>query len=347
VSASAAGRPVPATSRGPGSEELRVWLALLVIYVVWGSTYLAIRVVVHDLPPLLSAGLRFTVAGAILALALLVRSGPSRLQVERRRVLGAIVVGALLLMFGNGLVVLGEQTVPSALTALIIASTPLWVAVWRTVTGDRVPRGTLLGVAIGFLGVGLLVVPAGMSGAIDPLGATLLVVASASWATGTFVSSKLALPSDPFVSTSFQMLAGGVLMLGAGVLRGEPFQPATWIDSQGAFLALLYLVFVGSLGAFTTYTWLVQHAPVSRVATYAYVNPAVAVILGAVILNEQITTPMIVGGAVIVTGVALITTHEARSRRARLERAAAASAAAQSVEPMLDDDGLPDEAASG
>jgi drug/metabolite transporter (DMT)-like permease len=343
VSAGVAG---PRASTQRGSDEPRIWLALLVIYVVWGSTYLAIRVVVLDLPPLLSAGLRFTVAGAILALALVLRSGPSRLRVERRRVLGAVAVGVLLLMFGNGLVVLAEQTVPSAVTALIIASTPLWVAIWRRVTGDRVPRGTVIGVAVGLVGVGVLVVPSGIGGTIDPFGAAILVLASISWATGTFAASKLAMPADPMVSTVYQMLAGGVLMLGAGALRGEPFRPGTWIESPDAFLALLYLVFIGSLAAFTTYTWLVQHAPVSRVATYAYVNPVVAVILGAVILTEKVTPEMVAGGAVIVAGVALITTSEARSRRARTERLAAAEAAAQSVEPMLDED-LPDDAARG
>ncbi|MGH2408581.1 MAG: EamA family transporter [Candidatus Limnocylindrales bacterium] len=332
--------------RSAASDELRVWLALLVIYVVWGSTYLGIRIVVHDLPPLLSAGLRFATAGAILALAIVLRSGLSRLRVEPRRALGAVVVGALLLFFGNGLVVFAEQTVPSAIAALIIASTPLWVVVWRTVTGDRVPRGTLVGVAIGLVGVGLLVVPSGIDGTIDPLGAVLLIIASISWASGTFASSKLALPSDPFVSTSLQMLAGGAFMIGAGFLRGEPFQPATWIDSPAAVVALLYLVFVGSLGAFTTYTWLLQHAPVSRVATYAYVNPVVAVILGAVILTERITPPMIAGGAVIIAGVALITTYESRSRRARAAHAAAASASAQSIEPMIDTAGRPGDAAS-
>lgn len=329
------------TSAEHGAKELRVWLALLVIYVVWGSTYLAIRVVVLDLPPLLSVGMRFTIAGAILALALVVRSGPARLRVERRRALGAFAVGALLLVLGNGLVFLGERTVPSALAALIIASMPLWVAIWRTVTGDRVPGGTLLGVAIGLFGVGLLVVPAGIGGSIDPLGATFLVVASVGWATGTFASSKLSLPTDPMVSTAYQMLAGGVLLLGAGILSREPFQPATWIDSQSAFLALMYLVFVGSLGAFTTYTWLVQHAPVSRVATYAYVNPVVAVLLGAVILNEQITPVMIAGGTIIVLGVALITAHEARARRGRIGRA---TVAARSRVPILDEEALSDDA---
>ena len=328
---------VPRTHAEHRAEELRVWAALLVIYLVWGSTYLAIRIVVKDLPPLLSAGLRFAVAGAILAIFLALRSGPSRLRVERRRLLGAVLVGALLLTLGNGFVVFGERTVPSAVAALMVASTPLWVVLWRTITGDRVPRGTLLGVAVGFVGVGLLVVPSGIDGSIDPLGAAFILVGALSWATGTFASSKIAMPTDPLVSTTYQMLAGGLLLLGAGALRGEPFQPTTWIDSQAAFVALLYLVFVGSLGAFTTYTWLVQHAPVSRVATYTYVNPVVAVVLGSIILSEAITPPMIIGGAIIVTGVALITTHEVRSHRARLERAAAAAAAAQSVEPTLDE----------
>jgi len=251
--------------------------------------------------------------------------------VERRRLASVALVGALLLLGGNGLVVLAEQTVPSALTALIIASTPIWVVVLRTITGDRVARGTLLGVAVGFVGVGALVVPAGLSGNVEALGLGMLIIASICWATGSFVSSRLPLPADPFVSTSYQMLAGGALMLVAGTLRGEPFAPATWVETPDALLALGYLVVFGSLAAFSAYTWLLQHAPISRVATYAYVNPVVAVVLGAVILSESITPAMLVGGAVIVTGVALIIRHEAGVRRAR-EEAAAAGASSQSIE---------------
>lgn len=318
------------------ADELRVWLALLVVYVVWGSTYLGIRIVVHDLPPLLSAGTRFLTAGAIVALVLLVRSGPGRLRVSRERLAGAMAVGALLLFAGNGLVVLAERTVPSAHTALIIASTPLWVVVLRTITGDRVAAGTLVGVGVGFLGVGVLVVPAGLGGSVDLFGVLLLVGASACWATGSFASSRLAMPTDHLVSTAVQMLAGGSLMLVAGTLRGEPFAPAAWAESRDAFLALLYLIFIGSLAAYTAYTWLLQHAPISRVATYAYVNPVVAVILGAVILREEISPAMVVGGAVIVSAVALILRHEAIARRGR-EEAAAAAAAGQSpdeAEPL-------------
>ncbi|KRT62683.1 MAG: Permease of the drug or metabolite transporter (DMT) superfamily [Chloroflexi bacterium CSP1-4] len=321
----------PRTPADHRAEELRVWLALLVVYVVWGSTYLAIRIVVADLPPLLSAGLRFLLAGSVVAVAVAIRSGPGRLRVERRRLASVALVGALLLLGGNGLVVLAEQTVPSALTALIIASTPIWVVVLRTITGDRVARGTLLGVAVGFVGVGALVVPAGLSGNVEALGLGMLIIASICWATGSFVSSRLPLPADPFVSTSYQMLAGGALMLVAGTLRGEPFAPATWVETPDALLALGYLVVFGSLAAFSAYTWLLQHAPISRVATYAYVNPVVAVVLGAVILSESITPAMLVGGAVIVTGVALIIRHEAGVRRAR-EEAAAAGASSQSIE---------------
>ena len=293
------------------TDRLRVWLAMLTIYVVWGSTYLAIRVVVADLPPLVTAGTRFLIAGAIVALAVLARSGPTRFRLTRQQLMAAMLVGAALLLGGNGLVVIAEQTVPSAFTALIIASTPLWLVVFRRIFGERVSTGTLVGVVVGFVGVACLVVPAWTGGGIDPFGVALLLVAEFSWACGSFISSRAPMPSDPFASTAIQMLTGGALMLVVGLARGEPFEPLTWPQSQDAFLAWLYLIFAGSLAAFTAYTWVLQHAPVSRVATYAYVNPVVAVVLGAVILGEVITPPMLIGGAILVASVALIIRNEA------------------------------------
>jgi len=292
------------------SEALRVWAAMLTIYVVWGSTYLAIRVVVADLPPLVTAGTRFLIAGTIVAVAVLIRSGPTRFRLTRGQLGAAMLVGAALLLGGNGLVVLAEQTVPSAFTALMIASTPLWVVVFRRVWGERIPLGTLIGVVVGFLGVAFLVIPAWTGGGVDPFGVVLLLIAEISWASGSFISSRATMPPDPFASTAIQMLTGGALMLAFGLLAGEPFQPLTWAASTDAFLAWLYLIFAGSLAAFTAYTWVLQHAPISRVATYAYVNPVVAVILGVIILGEVITPAMLVGGAIMLAAVALITRNE-------------------------------------
>ena len=283
---------------------------MLTIYLVWGSTYLAIRVVVADLPPLVTAGSRFLIAGSIVALAVLVRSGPSRFHLTRQQLMAAMLVGAALLLGGNGLVVIAEQTVPSAFTALIIASTPLWIVIFRRIFGERISTGTLIGVVVGFVGVACLVVPAWTGGGIDPFGIALLLLAELSWACGSFISSRASMPPDPFASTAIQMLTGGALMLAIGLARGEPFDPLTWPQSHDAFLAWLYLILFGSLAAFTAYTWVLQHAPVSRVATYAYVNPVVAVILGVIILGEVITPAMLIGGAILVASVALIIRNE-------------------------------------
>ena len=305
------------------SDALRVWLAMLTVYLVWGSTYLAIRIVVTDLPPLVTAGSRFLIAGAIVALAVLVRSGRDHFHLTRSQLMAAMLVGAALLLGGNGLVVLAEQTVPSAFTALMIASTPLWVVVLRRVFGERIARGTLVGVVVGFVGVACLVVPTWTGGGADPLGVVMLLVAAFSWACGSFISSRATMPVDPFASTAIQMLTGGTLLLATGIVAGEPFQPLTWADSPDAFLAWLYLIFIGSLAGFTAYTWVLQHAPISRVATYAYVNPVVAVILGVIVLSEVVTPAMLLGGGIIVAAVALIIRNETLKRRGQGEAPAA------------------------
>ncbi|HEY8168445.1 MAG TPA: EamA family transporter, partial [Candidatus Limnocylindrales bacterium] len=214
----------------PTPEALRVWLAMGTVYIVWGSTYLAIRIVVADLPPLVTAGTRFLIAGSIVALVLAIRSGIRHLRVDRRELAGAVLVGAALLLGGNGLVVLAEQTVPSALTALIIASTPLWIVLLRRLARERIPGSTLAGVLVGSVGVACLVVPAWTGAGADPFGIALLLLAEISWAVGSFVSSRTTMPRDPFVSTSYQMLTGGGLMLAVGLLAGEPFEPLSWVS---------------------------------------------------------------------------------------------------------------------
>jgi drug/metabolite transporter (DMT)-like permease len=304
-----------------------VWANLAIVYVVWGSTYLAIRVAVQTMPPLLSAGIRFFFAGAIVYVVLALRRGRSNVRLSRREVAAGFAMGAALVLGGNGLVMIAEQTVPSGHAALIIGSTPLWVIVLRLLAGERVARGTLLGVALGFAGVGLLVVPGASDGQAALLGLVLLVVASASWALGSYVSRRLPLPADPFLSTAVQMLAGGVLVFGAGIVAGEAarFDPAAF--SRDSVLALAYLLVFGSLVAFTAYTWLLQNAPISLVSTYAYVNPVVAVFLGWLILSEQITATMVAGAALIVATVALVIWKESRTAR----EVPAASAAVPAV----------------
>lgn len=289
-----------------------VWTALWVVYVVWGSTYLAIRVVVETMPPFLSAGARFLVAGAVLAVFLLLRRGPSGLRITGQELATSAVVGTLLLLGGNGLVMVAEQDVPAGLAALLVASVPLWVAALRWLFEDRVDRGTLLGVILGFLGVGLLVIPGRSSAGAALGGMALLILASLSWASGSFLSRRLRLPKDPFTSTTWQMLLGGLALGGAGFLAGEGSRLDVAEFSAASVAGLAYLVVAGSLVGFTAYTWLLHNAPISKVSTYAYVNPVVAIFLGWLILSESVTPAILIAATVIVAAVALIVHRETR-----------------------------------
>ena len=203
-----------------------MWLALVTVYLVWGSTYLAIRVVVRTAPPLLAMGVRFLVAGVLLAAVIAIRSGPRRLAVDRRRLAGSALVGLLLLLGGNGLVAVAEKTVPSGLAALVVASTPLWLVVLRlAVARERVARLTLLGTALGFAGIAALVLPGGLTGPhgtpVRVAGLLVVVAAAASWALGSFISSRVPMPADAFVATTWEMLAGGVGLVLAAAASGE------------------------------------------------------------------------------------------------------------------------------
>jgi drug/metabolite transporter (DMT)-like permease len=289
-----------------------VWTVLWVVYVVWGSTYLAIRVVVETMPPFLSAGVRFLVAGMILAAFLLIRRGRSGLRIGGGELVASAVVGTLLLLGGNGLVMVAEQDVPAGLAALLVASVPLWVAVLRGLFEDRVDRGTLLGVILGFLGVGLLVIPGRSSTGVALGGVALLVLASLSWASGSFLSRRLRLPKDPFTSTTWQMLLGGLALAAAGFIGGEGTNLDVAAFSGASMAGLAYLVVFGSLVGFTAYTWLLHNAPISKVSTYAYVNPVVAIFLGWLVLNESLTPAILGAAAVIVAAVALIVHRESR-----------------------------------
>ena len=237
---------------------------LWTIYLVWGSTYLAIRVAVETIPPFLGAGVRFVIAGLLLAGYLLVRGKLDRSSLGPRQLLSSAIVGVLLLLGGNGLVMTAEQTVPSGLAALLIASVPLFVVVLRAAYGQHISRTTLASVLVGFVGVALLVLPHVEGGIPTLIGPLILIVASLSWAVGSFWSQRLPLPRDPIVSTMLQQLLGGIVLLAASVAVGDVgrFDPAR--VSSGSALALGYLVVFGSFLGFTAYTWLLHHAPSRR-----------------------------------------------------------------------------------
>ncbi len=292
------------------ASTLTVWTNLWIVYIVWGSTYLAIALMVETMPPLLSAGARFIVVGLILLPFIAVRKGLRHIRPTRAQLLSAGFVG-LMLPGANAVISVAEQDVPSGLAALLVASIPLWVILLRMVARERVTRQSLGAVLLGFAGVALVVKPEGGASIIGPLAC---IGAALMWATGSFASPRISLPRDPIVSVGWQSLLGGLIVLAAGFIGGEggDIHPSEW--STRSLLGLAYLITFGSLLAYSAYAWLLQNAPISKVSTYAYVNPVVAIVLGFLINDESISTMALIGAAVIVASVALVIRIESAPR---------------------------------
>jgi drug/metabolite transporter (DMT)-like permease len=290
-----------------------VWVALWIVYIVWGSTYLAIRVTVETLPPLLTAGARFILAGTVIFLWLRLRRGKGAGRISPSEALWSTLIGGGLIMGGNGLVMIAERDVPSSYAALIIASVPLWVVVLRFIFRERVSLGTLAGVVVGFIGVAVLVLPGDRPEGASTLGVMLVVLASIFWASASFGAKKVPLPQDPFANTAMQMVGGGLVCIVAGTIHGEFTDLDLANVSDSSMIAFSYLVSAGSLLAFTAYVWLLQNAPISKVATYAYVNPVIAIFLGWALVSEEITPLVLVGAAIIVGSVAFTVRQESQS----------------------------------
>jgi drug/metabolite transporter (DMT)-like permease len=297
------------TQSVPSASRLALASAFAIVYVVWGSTYLAILFAIETLPPFLMASLRFFTAGAVLYVWSRTIGGaaaPNRTQWR-----ATAIVGVLLLLGGNGLVVWSEQRIPSGIAALLVGTVPCFMVLldWLRANGQRPTKRVVAGLALGLLGLLWLVGPDSVMGGgrADRLGAAALVAASFSWAYGSIWSRQAPMPASPFLSTAMQMLAASVALLGVSVVLGEPWQFDASAVSLRSWLGLLYLVVFGSLIAFSAYVWLLRASTPARVSTYAYVNPVVAVLLGAAFAGEALTTRMIVAAVVIVSGVALIT----------------------------------------
>jgi len=295
-----------------GSAPRTIWIALAVVYVAWGSTYLGIRVMDRTIPPFLGAGVRYLVAGALMLAGLRAWRGAMP-RVTAREFGSLVVISVLLLVGGNGGVTYAERHVPSGLAALLVASVPLWILVIRALAGDRPRRATLAGLAIGFVGVGLLVLRGGAEQGVSVAHMLLVLGASACWALGSWLAGRLPLPRDASAGTALEMLIGGVVLVVVSPLAGERLSALTLHASADSLLSLAYLALFGSILAFTAYGWLLQHAPISQVSTYAYVNPIVAVALGALVLGERITAVTLVGGAIIVLAVAVVIRAETRT----------------------------------
>lgn len=305
-------------------------LAFASVYLIWGSTYLAIRFAIATIPPLLMAGVRFLIAGIILYVW---SRATGAAKPERIHWKSATIIGGLLLLGGNGGVVWAEQRVPSGLTALVVAIVPVWIALmeWLRPNGRRPGWQVTGGLCLGTLGLLLLASPgdAALGARIDLVGAAVLVVATLSWATGSMKAKHAPLPASPLLGTGMEMIMGGLLLIIGGAILGElrDFNLAT-ISSKSA-IAMLYLILFGSLMGFTAYVWLLRVSSPTRAATYAYVNPVVAVFLGWALAGEAITLRTILAAGVIVGGVILITS----SRSVTVTTAAQAAPTKKALTP--------------
>lgn len=283
------------------------------VYLIWGSTYLAIRFAIETLPPFLMAGVRFTIAGTILYLWARFRGDAAP---KRKQWGAALIVGGLLLLGGNGGVVWAEQHVPSGLAALLVATEPLWIVLldWLRPGGIRPTRMVALGLALGFIGTVILVAPAGLqsNAHVDFIGALVLIAASLCWAVGSLYSRGTRLPSSPILSSGMQMICGGLLLVLAGLGGGEAARFSISSVSLKSAFAMTYLLIFGSLVGFTSYSWLLRVTSAAKASTYAYVNPLVAVFLGWALANEEITSRVVLAAAVIVAAVAMITAQQSR-----------------------------------
>jgi len=291
----------------------RIALAFLSIYTIWGSTYLAIRFAIETFPPFLMAAVRFLIAGGVLYAWTRLRCAPSPTRANWK---AATIVGGLLLLGGNGGVTRAELVIPSSLTAVLITTVPIWMALVELLRKDRIvpTLHVVLGLVLGFGGVVLLVGPGDLagSGGLNPLWTGVLILASLSWAIGSVYSRKASLPKTPLLGSGMEMLAGGALLLVASLISLEwvGFQPSNL--SVLSLVSFIYLIVFGSLIGFSSYVWLLTKTTTARVSTYAYVNPVVAVFLGYFLAGEQLTLRTLLASSVIVIAVVVITTFKSR-----------------------------------
>ena len=315
-------------SKQGSTSSAAIWSALIAIYIVWGSTYLAIRFAVETMPPFLTAGFRFLIAGGVLYIFRRLRGDKAPLRLEWR---SAAIVGLFLLVGGNGGLMWAEQRVASGIAALLIGSVPLWIALLDSLRpgGRRPDRWVIVGVLAGFAGILILIGPAqliGIQGEVDPLGAVVLLLAALSWAAGSLYNRGAKLPNSPLLGTGMEMLVGSLGLFILGTVTGEWSQMDLTSFSTRSLLGFAYLVVFGSLVGFASYVWLLRVAPTMLVSTYAYVNPLIAILLGSLLAGEALTPRVVLAVMFILGSVVLITlTNPATSKSAAVENAPVAS----------------------
>jgi drug/metabolite transporter (DMT)-like permease len=294
------------TNESQHPSAARIALGFASVYILWGSTYLAIRFAVASLPPLLMAGTRHLIAGILLYAIMRARGAARPTRINWR---SATLLGALLLLGGNGLVSMAEESVPSGITALMVAAVPFWMVLLNALEQRSQPRlSVLAGLVLGVVGLGILVFPSGGRAPdhVDPLGLVMLLGATFSWAVGSLYAHRAQLPTSTFLGIAMEMIAGGVLcwLVGLGIGEGAGLHPSAFTGKSLA--AVVYLVFFGSLLGFSAYVWLLKVTTPARASTYAFVNPVIAVLLGWAFAGEALTWRIALAGGIIVAAVGLI-----------------------------------------
>ncbi len=304
------------TSR-PAPTRALVGTNLAIVYIIWGSTYLGIAVAIETAQPMWAMGVRVTGAGLLMTLVVAIFKGPRVLKVPLREAVSGAGLGLVMLTAGIGSVAMGERYVPIGVAALLVATGPLWGVLFRTVTGDRPHAFTWIGVAVGLLGLVMLLRPTGEGMSVDRITWSLVILCGqVIWTLGSFMAPKMTLPRDPLVLVAYEMTFGGVFFFLWSRLLHENVDLS--VISTRSWVAILYLTTAGVVG-YTGFTWLITHVPLSLAMTYAYVNPVVALFLGWLVLQQQITLALVLGGALTLAGVALVVTGERTGARMKVE----------------------------
>ena len=325
------------------SHNAKVWVALWTVYILWGSTYLGIELAAETIPPFFAAGTRFLIAGVLMLGIVAWRRGTHVLRLTRGEVVASVIVG-LLLPGANALLFVTERQVPIGLASLIIASIPLWVVLLRLAAQERPDLVSVAGLVVGFAGIALLVRPGGDSGRSAICCSTVL--GAFMWAFGSFLSPRLPVPRDPFAATAYEMLAGGIVLMTIALFVYSPheFNPANY--STRSIFGLWYLIIFGSIVGYSAYVWLLANAPIQQVATYAYVNPVIAIALGAIVLGESITWRIVGGALLVLAAVAIVVRRESPQELAD-EGAGFAGSGSAEPDELVRADRHPSELAAG
>ena len=299
------------------APKSQITLGMLIMYIAWGTTWVGIAYTVETMPPLISMAFRFFVASSVLALVLSLRNGFSVLKLTNSQLKTSAILGTFMLAIGMGTATSGTKVVPIGVGSLVVASMPIWTSLIRFLAKDRPSKKTVIGLIIGFIGISLIMLPGqtearpGSTGENVLFWMLIIMVGSISWAFTSFKSKTMDTPQNAFVLSAYEMFFAGLTLLIVGLLFGESVND--FINASAtSYAGWVYLILVGSLLGFSTYVWLLDHAPISLVSTYAYVNPIVAVTLGILLFDEKLSINVLIGGAIVLAAVALVLRTESK-----------------------------------